>query len=381
MVKERGRADLRVRSLNIQEALTLTERERFHATMRFGNPDRPPYRELPPWPETIDRWRTEGYPKRADFRAWFGFDRYESVGIDDEINPVFREELIEETPEDIIKRDWRGVKVKLSKSSRSIPFFYGFPVTDRASFREFAKRLNAESPPRYPLFRDLRATELAKRDYAVYFGSGRTIGFFGPIREWVGVEALLLGFYDDPAWIHEMMDFYADFIIRLTTPLLRDVTPDSIHFFEYMAYRGGPLISPEFFRSFMMAPYRRVLDHFRAHGVPFFVVDSDGNVDKLIPLFLELGIHAMYPFEVQAGMDILAVRKTYGRDLVIWGGLDKRKLALTKRDIEEEVYAKLPPMLEQGGYIPALDHEAPPDISFEHFCHYRRLVREICERG
>ncbi len=365
----------------IMKAQHMTERERFHETMRFGNPNRPPYRELPPWPETITRWHTEGYPKRADFGTWFGFDRYEPVGIEEDILPVFPEEMIEETTEHIIKRDWRGVKVKLSKSSRSIPFFYGFPVTDRASFREFKKHLDPISPSRYPLFWDLRAAELKKRDYAVYFGSGRTTGFFGPIREWVGAEALLYGFYDDPSWIHEMMDFYADFLIRLTTPMLRDVVPDCIHFFEDMAYRGGSLISPEFFRSFMMTPYRRVLDHFRAHGVPFFALDSDGNIHELIPLFIELGITAVYPFEVQAGMDILDIRKRYGRNLVLWGGLDKRKLALTKRDIKDEVYAKLPPMLEQGGYIPALDHEAPPDIPFEHFCYYRRLVRDICEGG
>jgi len=358
----------------------VNERERFHETMRFGNPDRPPYREMPPWPETATRWHTEGYPKRADFHTYFGFDRYENVGVEEDILPVFSEEIIEETGNDVVKIDWRGVTVKLSRSSRSIPYFYNFPVTDRASFREFTKRLNPEFSSRYPLFWDLRATELKKRDYPVFFGSGRTIGFFGPLREWTGFENLILGFYDDPAFIQEMMDFYADFIIRLTTPLLRDVAPDCIHFFEDMAYRGGSLISPEFFRRFMMPPYRRVLDHFRSNGVPFFALDCDGNVSELIPLFLELGVTAIYPFEVQAGMDIHAVRKQYGRDLVIWGGLDKRKLAMTKKDIEEEVYRMIPPMLEEGGYIPTLDHEAPPDIPFEHFCFYRKLIREICER-
>lgn len=359
----------------------MTETERFHETMRFGNPDRPPYREMTPWPETEIRWHTEGYPKHADFKTYFGFDRYDSVGVEEDILPVFPEEVIEETDEDIIKVDWRGVKVKLSRNSRSIPFFYGFPVTDRESFRAFAKKLDASSPSRYPLFWDIRSTELRKRDYPIHFGTGRTVGFFGPIREWVGFENLVMAFYDNPEWVQEMLDFYADFLIRLTTPLLRDVTPDCIHFFEDMAYRGGSLISPDFFRRFMMKPYRRVLDHFRAHGVPFFMVDCDGNVGELIPLFLELGITGMYPFEVQAGMDVRAVRKKYGHNLVIWGGLDKRKLALTKKDIEEEVYSLIPPMLETGGYIPTLDHEAPPDIPFEHFCYYRKLVRKVCEKG
>ncbi len=213
-------------------------------------------------------------------------------------------------------------------------------MTDRASFREFAKRLDAESPSRYPLFWDLRAAELMKRDYAVYFGSGRTVGFFRPHTGMGGGGGASLRFYDDPAWITEMMEYYADYLIRLTTPMLRDVVPDCVHFFEDMAYRGGPLISPEFFRSFMMKPYRRVIDHFRTHGVPFCALDCDGNIHELIPLFLELGIDAVYPLEVQAGMDILALRKKYGRDLVLWGGIDKRKLALDKKDIEAEVYAK-----------------------------------------
>jgi len=359
----------------------MTEQERFHETMKFGNPDRPPYRELPCWPETYQRWHPEGYPKHVDYKVYFGFDRYEPVGIETDIHPVFEEEIIEETDEHIIKTDWRGVKVKLARGSRSIPYFYSFPVTDRTSFREFKKCLDPSTVTRYPLGWKTYVNELKKRDYAIYMGTARTIGFFGPIREWVGPETLLMAFYDDPVWVHEMMDFYADFIIQVTTPLLKEVTPDCIHFFEDMAYRGGPLISPDFFQKFMMEPYRRVLDHFRKYEVPFFVVDSDGNVDKLIPLFIELGLHGMYPFEVQAGMDIREVRKKYGKNFVIWGGIDKRKLTGSKKDIEEEVYAKLPLMLESGGYIPMLDHEAPPDISFDNFCYYLRLIRDICEKG
>ncbi|MBT4483065.1 MAG: hypothetical protein HOC71_05250 [Candidatus Latescibacteria bacterium] len=359
----------------------MTEKERFHETMKFGNPDRPPYHEMTCWPETFDCWYTEGYPKHADYRIYFGFDRYEDVGIESDIHPVFSEEVIEDTPDHIIKTDWRGVQVKLAKGSRCIPYFYGFPVSDRKSFREFKKHLDPLSAARYPHAWDIRIKELSDRDFPVYLGNARTIGFFGPLREWVGPEKLLMGFYDDPGWIHEMMDYYADFIIKLTAPLLRDVSPDCIHFFEDMAYRGGSLISPDFFRTFMMEPYRRVLDHFRKHNVPFFVVDSDGDVSELIPLFIELGIHGMYPFEAQAGMDILEVRKVYGRDFVIWGGIDKKKLFGSKKDIEQEVKSKVPQMLETGGYIPKLDHEAPPEVTFDNFCYYRKLIREICEKG
>ncbi len=357
----------------------MTERERFHAVMKFEAHDRPPYRELPAWPETYSRWHAEGYPKHADYRIYFGFDRYEDVGVASDIHPVFAEEIIEETEDHIIKRDWRGVNLKLSRHSRSIPYFYSFPVEDRDSYHQFKIKLDPAVASRFPLAWDIRVDNLKKRDFPVYFGSARTIGFFGPIREWVGPEALLTGLYDDPVWVHEMMDDYADFIISLTTPLLEKVVPDCIHFFEDMCYRGGSLISPAHFREFMWRPYQRVLDHFRSYGVPFFVVDSDGAVDELIPLFMGLGIHGMYPFEVQAGMNVCAVRKKYGRDFVLWGGLDKRVLERTRKDIEAEVMKKVPDLLETGGYVPMLDHEPHPGIPFENFCYYRKLLRKVCE--
>ncbi len=357
----------------------MTERERFHAVMNFAEFDRPPYRELYAWPETYERWHAEGYPRHADYRVYFGFDRYEDVGVESDIHPAFTEEIIEETEDHIIKRDWRGVHLKLSRHSRSIPYFYSFPVRDRDSYRRFKAKLNPSTVSRFPLAWDIRVEELNKRDFPVYFGMARTIGFFGPVREWVGPEALLMGFYDDSAWVHEMMDDYADYIIKLTTPMLEKVTPDCIHFFEDMCYRGGSLISPAHFREFMMHPYRRVLDHFRSHGVPFFVVDTDGAVDELIPLFIELGIHGMYPFEVQAGMNVRTVRKKYSRDFVLWGGLDKRVIERKKKDIEAEVMGKVPELLESGGYIPMLDHEPHPGIPFDNFCYYRKLLRKVCE--
>lgn len=42
-----------------------------------------------------------------------------------------------------------------------------------------------------------------------------------------------------------------------------------------------------------------------------------------------------------------------------WGGLDKRVLAKDKHAIEE-VFGKVPPMLEKGGFIPAIDQAVPP---------------------
>ena len=155
---------------------------------------------------------------------------------------------------------------------------------------------------------------------------------------------------------------------------------DGIDFWEDMAYRNGPIIGPATFKEFMSPYYKRVIDCARSLGIEVLAVDSDGDIDPLIPLFIEAGVNLMYPFEVQAGMDIREVRKKYGKKLVIQGGLDKRKLAVDFSAIREEVESKVPQLLREGGYIPSLDHNVPPDVSLENFEYYLGLVREIGEK-
>ena len=114
-------------------------------------------------------------------------------------------------------------------------------------------------------------------------------------------------------------------------------------------------------------------------GVKVILVDSDGDVWKLLPLWLEGGVTGMYPFEVMAGMDVVEVRKAYPQ-LQILGGIDKTQLALGKKEIDEELEARLPFMLPRGGYIPFVDHVVPTNIPWDNFVYYRQRVAEMAER-
>jgi len=49
----------------------------------------------------------------------------------------------------------------------------------------------------------------------------------------------------------------------------------------------------------------------------------------------------------------------------------------TKKDIEKEVYSKVPLLLKGGGYIPAVDHSVPPDVSFENYSFFIDLIRSM----
>jgi len=205
-------------------------------------------------------------------------------------------------------------------------------------------------------------------------------GFFAGPRELMGVEHLLLAYYDDPQLIHDINTHLTELYLAILEEIFSCVELDFVYFWEDMSYNAGPLISPALFDEFIVPYYRRLTDFIKNRGVDIIMVDTDGDCEKLIPGFLKGGITGLYPFEVHAGMDIVAVRKAFP-ELMIMGGLDKQAVARGKDAIDTELQTRLPAMLVQGRYIPCLDHLVQPGVSWEDFCYYRqRLGDYVCNR-
>ena len=55
----------------------------------------------------------------------------------------------------------------------------------------------------------------------------------------------------------------------------------------------------------------------------------------------EGGINGVLPNEVAVSMDVVEMRKKFGKNLIISGGIDKRVLAKSNKEIEEEVKRKV----------------------------------------
>ena len=57
--------------------------------------------------------------------------------------------------------------------------------------------------------------------------------------------------------------------------------------------------------------------------------------------------------------------------------LDKRALARGGKNMEDEIMRVVPPLLRDGGFIPGCDHGVPPDISWQNFIEYTRLLAKL----
>ena len=368
----------------------MNNRERFNAVMHYQPRDRSPICDFGFWAETLPIWKEQGLPAEVYYNGQdnnheeffgmdFGMDKVDgATGVTAGLAPHFPVEVLEDQGDHELIQQADGVRVRRRKFMGSIPMPMGHLLEDRDSWRKYYKpRLDPSHPARYPAdwAERVKVWTDPDRENVIALPGG---SLYGWLRNWIGVENLSLIVYDDPVWFEEMVSTVADCIIGTLSRILETGGQfDGCSMWEDMCYNSGPLLHPKHFKKFLQPHYRRITDLLHAHGVDVIWLDCDGNIDLLIPLWLEVGINCMFPLEIGTwNADPIRYRREYGRDLLILGGFDKHILAQSKEAIEREVH-RLAPLVEEGGYIGFCDHRVPPDVPLENYLFYLQTVRRV----
>lgn len=372
----------------------MNNRARFQATMHYQPRDRTPITDFGFWEETFPVWYQQGLPRKVRF-SYANSNHIDYFGMDfglDEVSratelrvglaPAFRLKVLEDRGDHEVRQQADGVRVLRRKFMSSIPQHQGHLLTDRASWEKHYKpRLDPDNPNRLPKdwAERVQRWQDPHRDQIVVLPGG---SLYGWLRNWMGVENLSYVVYDDPAWFEEMVTTVADCILgTLRRALASGVQFDACGMWEDMAYNAGPLLSPRHFKQYLVPHYRRIVDLLHQHGVDVVWVDCDGDIAKLVPLWLEAGVNCMFPLEIGSwGADPVQYRRQYGKDLLIMGGFDKHILQGSQTAIEQEV-RRLAPLVEEGGYIGFCDHRVPPDVPLENYLFFLKTIREVWAHG
>lgn len=372
----------------------MTARERFRETLCFGRPDRVPLMPGAPRESTLAAWHQQGLPEGVHWYEYLmhvlGVDmppREPQVdpGVSFRMIPTFEEKVLEHRDGHYIVQDWMGAITEISDEYdytyiRSPKDFvtrkwHRFPVQSREDWETRMRwRYDPRDPRRFPPDFEERCRALRERDYPVQITIN---GPFWQLREWLGFENLCMLMLDDPSFIEELTTFWTEFVAQVLEPLLDKVELDAVVISEDMAYKAHSMISPAMARRFLLPAYQRWVPLIKASGCPVVTMDSDGYIAELIPIWIEAGINCCTPIEVAAGNDIVAYRREFGRRMAYIGGIDKRALAAGGEKMRQEVLRVVPPLLEDGGFIPGCDHGVPPDISWPNFVEYTRLLAEL----
>ena len=327
----------------------MTPRDRFRTLLAGGIPDdRFPIIEWATWWHlTLERWRTEGLPADLDGA---GIKRLLGVDVD--------------------------LQLWFPQLDYEVPCKEGGHWIDSAADYDAIKPHLYPWPPRYD--RD------EWRRYRHQQEAGEVVlwitleGFFWWPRVLFGIEQHLYAFYDEPELMHRINDDQATYMLKCLEFMEQDLLPDFMTFAEDMSYNHGPMISEGQFEEFMAPYYRRVVPWLRERGVAV-LVDSDGDVEPLIPWWQSVGIHGCLPLERMAGVDINRVRTNHP-DWIMIGGFDKTVMHLGEQAIRTE-FERLMPAMKSSRYIPSVDHQTPPGVSLEDYHIYLRLLSEYAHKA
>lgn len=361
----------------------MSSRERFRAITQFQTPDRAPLWDLEGFTEqAIRRWCTEGFPWGRDIREYVGFDGNTFVPINTGPIPTFVQRTVSSDDEWTTYTDEFGFTVRRLKEQAVSPIVYVYTkgsVETRDDWQRMKRRYDPGDIRRLPLSWSPEQLEAYRTGGSVLglsmmWGPGR-----GPKNGYMlGLERFLEVLHDEPAFVHDIFDFWADFTIRLWGPVVESLPIDYVVLNEDgLAYKTSSLIGPDTYRCFWKPYVGRVIDYLRGKGVRLFSFYTSGNIEPLIPALLETGFNMVGPLEVAAGMDATRLRREYGKDLILCGNISRQALMDGPEAVEREVMGKVPSLMEQGGYIPAIDDMILPDISFASFMRYVELIRHM----
>lgn len=328
------------------------------------------------WDATLERWRREGVPADIEPDDFFGMDcQWQHAPIIEGLCPQFESKVIEDRGDTQVTLQPDGVYALTRPDRGSIPHYLDWTLKDRTSWEEhYAWRLDPNHPDRIPAGWPEQVARFCNRDYPLGVTAG---SLYGWIRNWMGLENVSLLMHDDPDLFGEMVARVTNCVIgTLERAFAEPITFDYALIWEDMCYNKGPLISPSLFRKFLLPHYSRLTSFLRDHGTNVIVLDCDGKIDQLIPLWLEGGVNCLFPIEVGTwGGDPVRFRAEYGQQLLMMGGISKRALSGSFEEIDAAI-DHIVRLTAEGGYIPFPDHRVPPDVPLKNYIHYLKGIRQ-----
>ncbi len=323
----------------------MNSRERFCRTVRYEIPDRVPLFEEGIRAEVIQTWHGQGLAPHAHLPEIFSYDRYER--IEPELKPRPRQAA------------WPS------------------SMRDLESYRRL---LNPEDPDRLGEDWPSCVARWRRRDYPLLLSVTDGLFLSLGVDGWRTFSEAVARLACEPHWSLATMRIHGEFSAGLTERILKDVEIDAAVFVEPICDNHGPLVSPQMYEEYALKAYQPVLEVLRRHGVGTIIFMTWANARLLLQRVVKYGFNCLWAYERNAkAMDYLDLRREFGRDLRLIGGIDLDRIREGGDALRREVLENAPPLLADGGYIPLADGRVREDVPYSNYLRYRRLLEEVSQ--
>ncbi len=265
-----------------------------------------------------------------------------------------------------------GSKLHMPKDGGLYFDWVEFPIKETSMTALDRYQWPRPDPPGYIDQLQTQAKYLFENTDFALVGSGVIGGgiFEQPARI-MGLENFLLSLVTDPKFADRFMERITEIYIESCNTYL-DQIGKYLQVFTYwddVNSQDGWLISPDMYRKMIKPKQRRLVEAIKKKTDAKLYYHGCGAVFELIPELIEIGFDIINPVQVSAaGMETQVLKKTYGKDIVFWGGgIDTQKTLPfgTPEEVSEEVKQRIDDLAPEGGFVFAPVHNiqayVPPE--------------------
>jgi hypothetical protein len=192
----------------------------------------------------------------------------------------------------------------------------------------------------------------------------------------LGPENVLIKMAENPVEMQTFSERLGDFLVGVVKGQIAAAGGKltGLYIWGDVAYRRGMLFSPAYYRRVYKPQLKRLCDEIHAAGLKV-IYHGCGNASAVYEDMIEAGVDCYNPLEAKADLDVLQLKRKYGKRWAFNGNIDIRVLSTNDHNqVRREVLRKLN-AAKGGGYIPQSDHSVSSDVNASTYDYFVRLVR------
>lgn len=340
--------------------------------------------EPPPYPPLFDQywgaflnaWRARHrLPPRTDIalddlvydddaiQTYYRVDLYKLIPNEDPW-PSLKKELGREGPY-IIQRDAWG---RILRRAPTSPYGQAISVPlEGKSDPDSLQFEPADADKRYAamLAEMAHAQQLPHRPYLFIKIGGPYLrcSFLRGDSQW------LMDIAEDPSFAAALAERMTDHLIAVGLEALRrtDLYRHSIWIFDDIASNQGVLMSPKSYERIFLPQTRRMVTAFQLAGAARVGMHSDGDLREVLDGLVDAGISILNPIEPRASMDVVELRRRYGKQLAFVGGVCNTEVLPWGTDADVRAHVEHVLSIAGEGGLVIGSHSIGPDVSLERY--------------
>jgi uroporphyrinogen decarboxylase len=192
-----------------------------------------------------------------------------------------------------------------------------------------------------------------------------------------GMENLLMDFIDNPDLASAILNTITEIRVKQIEKFAKSGV-DIVQLGDDVGQQVGLIMSPATWREWLKPRLVKVIETAKRINPDILIFyHSDGDVRKLIPEFIEIGIDILNPVQPEC-MDPAEIKNIYGKQLAFWGTIGTQTTMPfgSPSEVKRVVKERIDTVGRGGGLLLAPTHILEPEVPWDNITAFFEAIEE-----